>query len=142
MSAPGAALLDAVASAIGRRPLRPVQSVGGGSISAAWRVAAPDGPLLLKLAAVGAVDMFGAEAEGLEAIAATGSLLTGHAPPASLLHGDLWSGNQATDSDGQPVIFDPAVYHGDRETDLAMTRLFGGGYAAQAERLMVDLLQA
>jgi len=46
-------------------------------------------------------------------------------PVASLLHGDLWGGNWAT-SAGSPVIFDPAVYYGDRETDLAMTRLFGG----------------
>ena len=46
-------------------------------------------------------------------------------PAASLLHGDLWGGNWAC-CDGRPVIFDPAVYYGDRETDLAMTRLFGG----------------
>lgn len=44
---------------------------------------------------------------------------------ASLLHGDLWGGNWAS-SMGQPVIFDPAVYYGDREADIAMTRLFGG----------------
>jgi fructosamine-3-kinase len=42
------------------------------------------------------------------------------------LHGDLWSGNAAYLPDGTPVIFDPAVYYGDRETDLAMTELFGG----------------
>jgi fructosamine-3-kinase len=42
-----------------------------------------------------------------------------------LLHGDLWGGNWAS-VDGEPVIFDPAVYYGDRESDLAMTRLFGG----------------
>jgi len=54
------------------------------------------------------------------------SLLAGHAPPASLLHGDLWSGNHAFTPDGTPVIFDPAVYYGDRETDVAMTELFGG----------------
>lgn len=47
-------------------------------------------------------------------------------PPASLLHGDLWSGNYGADAEGTPVIFDPAVYYGDRETDLAMTELFGG----------------
>lgn len=47
-------------------------------------------------------------------------------PPASLLHGDLWSGNYAIDATGEPVIFDPAVYYGDRETDIAMTELFGG----------------
>lgn len=44
----------------------------------------------------------------------------------SLLHGDLWSGNYAICSDGEPIIFDPAVYYGDREADLAMTELFGG----------------
>lgn len=54
------------------------------------------------------------------------SLLTNHAPAAALLHGDLWSGNYAMLATGQPVIFDPAVYYGDRETDLAMTELFGG----------------
>jgi fructosamine-3-kinase len=47
-------------------------------------------------------------------------------PKPSLLHGDLWSGNYAMDHDGNPVIFDPAVYYGDREADLAMTELFGG----------------
>ena len=53
-------------------------------------------------------------------------LLGNHRPAPSLLHGDLWSGNAAADPSGAPVIFDPAVYFGDRETDLAMTRLFGG----------------
>ena len=47
-------------------------------------------------------------------------------PLPSLLHGDLWGGNRIADERGQPVIFDPAVYYGDREADLAMTRLFGG----------------
>lgn len=46
-------------------------------------------------------------------------------PVASLLHGDLWSGNQAADSQGNPVIFDPACYYGDHEADLAMMELFG-----------------
>ena len=49
-----------------------------------------------------------------------------HAPGPSLLHGDLWGGNRAMLADGTPVVFDPAVYYGDREADLAMTRLFGG----------------
>lgn len=53
------------------------------------------------------------------------ALFGDHRPPASLLHGDLWSGNQACCADGSPVIFDVAVYYGDRETDLAMTELFG-----------------
>lgn len=52
--------------------------------------------------------------------------LLDHSPAASLLHGDLWGGNIGYASDGQPVIFDPACYYGDRETDLAMTELFGG----------------
>ena len=58
-----------------------------------------------------------------------GRFFSGYWPEASLLHGDLWGGNWAA-SDGVPVIFDPAVYYGDRETDIAMTRLFGGFGAA------------
>jgi protein-ribulosamine 3-kinase len=49
-----------------------------------------------------------------------------YTPCPSLLHGDLWGGNWSTDESGNPVIFDPAVYYGDREADLAMTELFGG----------------
>ncbi len=47
-------------------------------------------------------------------------------PAASLLHGDLWSGNRGALADGTPVVFDPAVYYGDREADIAMTCLFHG----------------
>jgi fructosamine-3-kinase len=47
-------------------------------------------------------------------------------PRPSILHGDLWSGNYSYTADGQPVIFDPATYYGDREADIAMTELFGG----------------
>lgn len=108
------------------------------------------------------------------------SFFPGYQPAASLLHGDLWSGNCGADRDENPVIFDPAVYYGDRECDLAMTELFGafpprfyaayreshpldpgysmrktlynlyhilnhasmfgGGYAAQAEKMMDRLL--
>ncbi|MDJ0837800.1 MAG: fructosamine kinase family protein [Acidobacteriota bacterium] len=53
-------------------------------------------------------------------------LLAGHQPEPSLVHGDLWSGNAAFTIQGDPVIFDPAVYFGDREVDLAMSQLFGG----------------
>ena len=49
----------------------------------------------------------------------------GYSPVPSLLHGDLWSGNYAADSTGQPVIYDPACYYGDHEADLAMMELFG-----------------
>lgn len=53
-------------------------------------------------------------------------LLPDTPPLPSLLHGDLWGGNYAYDKIGEPVLFDPAVYYGDRETDIAMTELFGG----------------
>jgi len=55
-----------------------------------------------------------------------GQLLGSRRPVASLLHGDLWGGNAAASAGDEPVIFDPAVYYGDREADLAMTHLFGG----------------
>ena len=44
----------------------------------------------------------------------------------ALLHGDLWSGNYMFTKTGHASIYDPAVYFGHREMDLAMTRLFGG----------------
>jgi fructosamine-3-kinase len=69
-------------------------------------------------------------------------LLDGRAPEASLLHGDLWRGNAGFLAGGAPVVFDPAVYRGDREADLAMTELFGGFprsfYAAYEEAWPVD----
>ena len=43
----------------------------------------------------------------------------------ALLHGDLWSGNHFANMDQMPCIFDPAIYFGLREADLAMTELFG-----------------
>ena len=49
-----------------------------------------------------------------------------HRPQPSLLHGDLWSGNAAAVAGNGPAVFDPAVYVGDREADVAMTELFGG----------------
>jgi fructosamine-3-kinase len=66
------------------------------------------------------------EAAGARLLESLAALLAGHRPQASLLHGDLWSGNWLADEHEEPVIFDPAVYYGDREADLAMTRLFGG----------------
>lgn len=45
--------------------------------------------------------------------------------PPSLLHGDLWNGNYMFNLEGNACIYDPAVYFGHREMDIAMTRLFG-----------------
>ncbi|NOX07989.1 MAG: fructosamine kinase family protein [Gammaproteobacteria bacterium] len=55
-----------------------------------------------------------------------GTFFTDYQPLPSLLHGDLWSGNYSFAVGGVPVIYDPAVYYGDREADIAMTELFGG----------------
>jgi fructosamine-3-kinase len=49
-----------------------------------------------------------------------------HGAQPCLVHGDLWSGNAALTASGSGALFDPAVYRGDREVDLAMARLFGG----------------
>lgn len=64
--------------------------------------------------------------KGRRLSAALPRLLAGHTPAKSLLHGDLWNGNAGFLASGAPVLFDPAVYYGDRETDIAMTELFGG----------------
>lgn len=57
----------------------------------------------------------------------------------SLLHGDLWGGNYFYDESGAPTIYDPAVYYGHREIEIAFTHLFGGFsgdfYAAYNEAL-------
>ena len=66
------------------------------------------------------------QALGAELKAGFGALFSGHQPKPALLHGDLWGGNWGAAADRGPVVFDPAVYCGDREADLAMTELFGG----------------
>jgi len=70
------------------------------------------------------------------------ALFRDYHPVASALHGDLWGGNWGVDARGQPVLFDPAFYYGDREADLAMTELFGGFdqrfYAAYREAYALD----
>jgi fructosamine-3-kinase len=65
---------------------------------------------------------FSQEKELLEAIPE----LLPHKVQPSLVHGDLWGGNAGCTVSGEPVIFDPATYFGDREVDIAMTELFGG----------------
>ncbi len=63
---------------------------------------------------------------GMRLLELMGAYFSSYRPVPSLLHGDLWGGNWGVDAAGVPLIFDPAVYYGDREADLAMTRLFGG----------------
>lgn len=46
-------------------------------------------------------------------------------PPASLLHGDLWSGNIVANDGRLAGLIDPACYYGHHEVDLAMLTLFG-----------------
>ncbi len=53
-------------------------------------------------------------------------ILRGTEEQPSLLHGDLWGGNYMVDENGSAVLIDPAVYYGNREADLGMTKLFGG----------------
>jgi protein-ribulosamine 3-kinase len=53
-------------------------------------------------------------------------IFSGSEEKPSLLHGDLWGGNYLTDDNGNACLIDPAVYYGNREADLAMTKLFGG----------------
>lgn len=66
------------------------------------------------------------QTRGRELLEKLPEMFTEYVPDASLLHGDLWSGNIGFTASGQAVVFDPAVYYGDRETDVAMTELFGG----------------
>lgn len=80
--------------------------------------------------------------KGERLLTALPAFFSDYTPVPSLLHGDLWSGNYAYCRDGTPVIFDPAVYYGDREADIAMTELFGGFggdfYAAYNEAWPLD----
>lgn len=79
---------------------------------------------------------------GEQLLAVLPAFFAGYQPRPSLLHGDLWGGNHGVLPDGTPAIFDPAVYYGDREADLAMTELFGGFgadfYAAYNEAWPLD----
>lgn len=83
------------------------------------------------------------QTQGEKLLAGLDQFFTDYQPQASLLHGDLWGGNHGYLAEGTPVIFDPAVYYGDRETDLAMTELFGGFapafYAAYQEAWPLDV---
>ena len=64
-----------------------------------------------------------------ELLARVPDWLANHPAEPCLVHGDLWSGNAGLTPSGG-ALFDPAVYRGDREVDLAMAQLFGGFPAA------------
>ena len=104
---------------IGRTPQRNAWSDDWAAFFAAQRLE----PQLRLAAANGFAAQLGPTERLLERVPL---LLRGHRPRASLLHGDLWGGNWLAMPCGEPVIYDPAVYFGDAETDLAMSRLFGG----------------
>lgn len=51
--------------------------------------------------------------------------LSKHPSKPSFLHGDLWGGNHMFLTNGEPAIFDPAPFYGDREFDIGVTTSFG-----------------
>ena len=62
----------------------------------------------------------------VDTIDRTNYLFRGQQVKPALLHGDLWSGNVGFDTVlARSMMFDPAPYFGDPESDLAMTELFG-----------------
>lgn len=63
---------------------------------------------------------------GERLIARLPAMFLDYRPQPALLHGDLWHGNVGMTESGQPAAFDPAVHYGDRESDIAMSELFGG----------------
>ena len=77
-----------------------------------------------------------------EVVETVNKLLAGHNPTSSMLHGDLWQGNTGFHHN-QPVIFDPALYFGDREVDIAMSELFkrfpGAFYSGYEEVWSLDI---
>jgi fructosamine-3-kinase len=81
------------------------------------------GSMLERLASTGAWQHTDGDIDSI--VELSRNLLSLHQPHPSLLHGDLWAGNAGFCKKG-PVLFDPAVYVGDGETDLAMAELFGG----------------
>ena len=73
-------------------------------------------------------------ARRIEALAADLPNRLPQRPAASLLHGDLWSGNILTADGNVTAFIDPACVFGHAEADLAMLRLFdtGAGKAGPA----------
>lgn len=144
--------LDLISEQLGYRPPGAPEPARGGCIHRSWCW----GEWFIKTNEAPAAANFAAEAAGLRALAATGSIRVpavirhGTVGPtaflvlerldlsprgdesilaehlAALIHGDLWAGNAGFLSHGTPVVFDPAVHYADPECDLAMAALFGG----------------
>lgn len=80
--------------------------------------------------------------QGERLLTALDAFFADYRPLPSLLHGDLWSDNAAFNDTGEPLVYDPAVYYGDREADMAMSELFGGFgtdfYSAYRESYPLD----
>ncbi len=80
--------------------------------------------------------------QGRELLEVLPRFFSAYRPAPALLHGDLWGGNWSVLESGEAVVFDPAVYRGDREADIAMSELFGGFgqdfYAAYQHHLPLD----
>ena len=61
---------------------------------------------------------------GLERVAARLSEWIDEPAHASLVHGDVWTGNVLTDSGRVRAFIDPAIYYADPEIELAFVTLF------------------
>src|SRR5438477_362519 len=136
-----AALQTSVSDVAGSFRIERTTPVAGGCIHRCFILEGGGRRYFAKTNDRSALDSFAAEADGLAALAAAGARV-----PATLCQGQ--AGEQAflvlehlelrgNGDYGAPVLFDPAVYRGDREADLAMTELFGGFpqafYSAYAE---------
>lgn len=80
----------------------------------------------IKLAVDAGLDSGALSRLGRKLIGRLDTLIQMPEEPPVLIHGDLWSGNHLCDSQGNPVLIDPAVYYGCREAEFGMTTLFGG----------------
>lgn len=72
-------------------------------------------------------------------IAKLDTFLTEPSEGPRLIHGDLWSGNLHTASDGAPALIDPSAYFADREAEFGMITLFGT-WSARAHAAYEEVL--
>jgi fructosamine-3-kinase len=81
-------------------------------------------------------------AAGLERLAGKLESLIPDQPRASLVHGDVWSGNVLHEEERITALLDPAPYYAHAEVELAFITLFStfgtGFFRAYAERRPID----